>query len=99
MARGSTSGGRWAERAARYAAEQKEIKKLAEEAEHERDAKSAEADHLLHRHHLLADAVALLQVSIALGAVAALTRRPSMWVASMLLGATGAVVFLVQLLR
>ncbi len=87
------------ERAERYAAEQKEIKKLAEEHEHERDAKSAEADHLLHRHHLLADAVALLQVAIALGAVAALTRRPSMWVASMLLGAAGAVVFVVQLLR
>ena len=88
-----------AERAERYATEQKEIKKLAEEDEHERDAKSAEADHLLHRHHLLADAVALLQVTIALGAVAALTRRPSMWVASMLLGATGVVVFVVQLLR
>ena len=99
LSAGKTPPASLAERADRYATEQKEIKKLAEEDEHERDAKSAEADHLLHRHHLLADAVALLQVSIALGAVAALTRRPSMWVASMLLGATGAVVFLVQLLR
>ncbi len=43
------------------------------ELEKERDAKSSEADHLLHRHHRFANAVALFQVSIALGAVAAKT--------------------------
>ena len=79
--------------------DQQEIRKKAEELEKERDAKSLEADHLLERHHLLADAVALLQVAIALGAVAALTRRRIMWFASMLLGAIGVVLFAVQLSR
>src|SRR6476659_673124 len=40
---------------ARYAKEQDEIKKAAEAKEKARDMKSAEADHLLHRHHLFAN--------------------------------------------
>ena len=84
---------------AKEANDQQAIRKKAEELEKERDAKSLEADHLLERHHLLADAVALLQVAIALGAVAALTRRRIMWLASMLLGAIGVVLFAVQLSR
>src|SRR5207253_823348 len=61
----------------------------AKEKEKERDERSTEADHLLHRHHLFADTVALLQVSIALGAVAALTRSRPVWLASMLVGLAG----------
>ena len=84
---------------AKEANDQQEIRKKAEELEKERDVKSLEADHLLERHHLLADAVALLQVGIALGAVAALTRRRVMWLASMALGAIGVILFAVQLSR
>ena len=47
----------------------------------------------MHRHHFFAQSVALLQVAIALGAVAALTRRRSAWIASGLLGLIGAGVF------
>jgi hypothetical protein len=83
----------------RYAAEQKEIEHAAREKEHERDDKSSEADRLLARHHRFATSVALLQVGIALGAVAALTRQRAIWAASGLLGATGAALFLVTLLR
>ncbi|HEX3526232.1 MAG TPA: DUF4337 domain-containing protein [Thermoanaerobaculia bacterium] len=75
----------------RYKDEQKEIDAKAREKEKERDEKSTEADHLLHRHHLFADSVALLQVSIALGAVAALTRSRFAWIASMAVGGTGIV--------
>src|SRR5512143_1037518 len=50
----------------RYIAEQEAIKTAAEAKERERDEKSREADHLLHRHHGFANAVALMQVSIAL---------------------------------
>jgi len=77
------------ERIKKYAEEQAEIKRKAEEKEKERDAKSAEADHLLHQHHIYANAVALFQVSIALGAVAALTRLRLVWAGSMLVGAGG----------
>jgi len=79
--------------AKRYGAEQDGIRREAEAREKERDLRSHEADELRHRHHRFADAVALFQVSIALGAVAALTRIRSVWVASMLIGLAGMVMF------
>jgi hypothetical protein len=84
---------------ARYAKEQEEIKKTAGEKERERDVKSLEADHLLHRHHGFANAVALMQVAIALGAVAALTRLRPIWYGSLLIGAVGIAIFGLRLLR
>jgi hypothetical protein len=82
----------------RYTAEQEEIKTKAEALERERDTKSHEADHLLHQHHGFANAVALFQVAIALGALAALTRNRAVWLASLSLGAVGLGMFVVQLL-
>jgi glucan-binding YG repeat protein len=78
---------------ARYADEQKEAKKKAEELEHLRDEKSKEADELIHHHHHYAFSVALLQVAIALGAVAALTRKRLAWLGSTALGLIGASIF------
>jgi hypothetical protein len=78
-----------AEKVQRYGEEQEAIREKAVERERERDAKETEAAHLLHQHHHFAAAVALFQVSIALGAVAALTRLRLVWVASMLLGLGG----------
>ena len=89
LAIGKPAPPEFAENQKRYKAEQKEIEEKAREKERERDEKSAEADHLLHRHHLFADTVALLQVSIALGAVAALTRSRFAWLASMAVGLGG----------
>jgi hypothetical protein len=83
----------------RYAAEQKDIEHEAREKERERDEKSKEADQLLARHHRFADSVAFIQVSIALGAVAALTRNRLVWMASMALGLIGAGVFIVTFVR
>src|SRR6476469_6990304 len=83
----------------RYAAEQKEIEGAAREKEHERDAKSQEADALLEQHHRFASSVALLQVAIALGAVAALTRQRLIWGGSAILGAAGVGLFLVTIWR
>ncbi len=86
------------EQAKRYAEEQGEIKKAAKEKEEERDAKSREADHLLHRHHRFANAVALFQVSIALGALAALTRNRAVWWGSILVGLSGIPLFILAFL-
>ena len=77
----------------RYADEQVEIRKQAKEFEKQRDEKSSEADHLLHRHHGFANSVAILQVAIALGAVAALGRNKSIWLVSLLAGASGLALF------
>ena len=83
----------------RQDAERKEIETKAREKEKERDEKIAESDHLLHRHHRFANAVAILQVSIALGAVAALTRNRAVWIASLLLGSGGLGLLAVTLIR
>ncbi len=77
----------------RYLDDQRKSKEKAEELEKQRDEKSTEADHLMHHHHFFAQSVALLQVSIALGAVAALTRKRLVWVGSTLLGLIGVGVF------
>ncbi len=83
----------------RYGEEQREIQKVAREKEHERDAKSAEADLLFHRHHGLAISVALFQVAITLGAVAALTRIRLVWIGSLILGLCGSGLLLGAWLR
>jgi hypothetical protein len=83
----------------RYVAEQKDAEKAAREKEHERDEKSREADALLEQHHRFANSVAFIQVSIALGAVAALTRNRLMWFASMSLGIIGAAIFAVTFVK
>jgi uncharacterized protein DUF4337 len=88
----------YGEKVKQYGEQQAEIQKKARELEKERDKRSAEADHLLHRHHRFANAVALFQVSIALGAVAALTRSRLVWFGSVLLGGAAAAVFVATLL-
>ncbi len=89
----------YGEKQKRYGEEQKEIEKKAHEKEKERDEKSREADELLHHHHGYANAVALFQVSIALGAVAALTKNRHVWAASLLLGTAATALFVVTFLR
>lgn len=77
---------------------QGKIKLQAEGFERERDEKSVEADNLLHKHHRFAQSVALLQVAIALGAIAALTRRRLAWWASLALGLGGSGMFIYALI-
>jgi Domain of unknown function (DUF4337) len=86
LAAGKEAPPEFTQAAARYAREQEDIQKEAREKEHVRDEKSAEADRLLVRHHGFANAVALFQIAIALGAVAALTHARSVWFGSLLVG-------------
>jgi Domain of unknown function (DUF4337) len=97
LAAGKEPPAEYDERKERYRAEQKEIEARAREKEKERDEKLVESDHLLHAHHGFANAVAIFQVSIALGAVAALTRSRGVWLGSLLLGAGGLVLLGVTL--
>ena len=98
LAQGKDPPSEYAEKSEHHAAEQREIEAKAREKERERDEKLAESDHLLHAHHGFANAVAIFQVSIALGAVAALTRNRVVWLGSLLLGIGGAVLLGVTLL-
>jgi hypothetical protein len=83
----------YAENARRYGEEQAGISRKAKEKEQARDKKQQEAARLLHKHHVFADAVALFQVSIALGAVAALTRSRVGWFGSLIAGGIGIIFF------
>jgi hypothetical protein len=98
LATGREAPARYSEEQKRYKDEQAEIRKKAEEKEHERDEKSKEADHLLRLHHGFANTVALFQVSIALGAVAALTHIRLVWFGSMGIGLIGLGLFTVAFL-
>ncbi|HYC21636.1 MAG TPA: DUF4337 domain-containing protein [Candidatus Bathyarchaeia archaeon] len=80
----------------RYSAEQTAIQQEAQALERQRDEKDSESNHLLQRHHAFADAVALFQVAIALGAVAALTRIRMLWLASTLIGVAGVGLFVAR---
>ena len=98
LAAGKEPPSEYTEKMERQLAEQKEIEAKAREKEQERDTKLIESDHLLHAHHFYADAVAIFQVAIALGAVAALTRSRLVWLGSLVLGAGGLVLLGVTLL-
>jgi hypothetical protein len=94
LALGKTPPAAFARERQRYAREQAEIARVAHDKEHERDRKSAAADHQMHQHHRFANSVALFQVAIALGAVAALTRVRMVWYGSLAVGVCGAALFL-----
>jgi hypothetical protein len=83
----------------RYAQEQGDIQRKATALERQRDERSRDADRLLEQHHHFATSVALFQIAIALGAIAALTRTPLAWIASLLAGTAGIVAMLLPLLR
>lgn len=93
LAMGKEPPSQYKEKMERYGQEQAEIRNNALEKERERDEKLKESDHLLHKHHGFADAVALFQVSIAMGAVAALTRYRLVWFGSLLAGCAGIAFF------
>ncbi len=97
MVQGKQPPASFAEERQRYAHEQAELQEVARAKERERNEKSSEADELLHHHHRFADSVALFQVAIALGAVAALARYRLIWILSMLLGLSGAALFAIAM--
>jgi Na+/glutamate symporter len=73
----------------RYKAEKSDIKKDAEKLESESEAWDEESDHELHLHHRWAQATTALQVSIALAAIALLTRKDWLKKAMYAMGALG----------
>ena len=75
------------QKAQKYKDEQKTIKEDAE-------VKVASAEHHLHGHEILARAVTLLQVAIAMTAIAVLTRRKRFLLFSVGMGAIGSLFFI-----
>ena len=98
-AAGKSAPPRLAAESARYLAQQDSISRKAKELEHQRDEKSREAEVLLSQHQIYAPAVALLQIAIALGAIAALTGSRFVWFGSMGLGLVAAILLAIPALR
>jgi len=86
------------DRAQHYAAERESLEHDAHTLEHARDEKSRAADHLLSRHDRYAYGVTLLQIAIALGAIAALTHSQRVWFLSLGAGIGGLGFFLTGLI-
>lgn len=84
MSLGGTVNDADREKATKYAAEQSDIQKEAQQKQDE-----AEAD--FHQHEVFARGVTMFQIGIAIAAISALTRRKRYWVVSMILGAGGCV--------
>jgi hypothetical protein len=97
-AAGKTAPARLSEESARYMA-QDSITSKATALEHARDERSREAAVLLSQHEIYAAAVALLQIAIALGAIAALTRYRLVWFGSVALGVIAAVLLAIPIFR
>ena len=98
-AAGKSAPPRLSAETARYTAQQDSIARKATELEHQRDEKSREAEVLLSQHHIYAAAVALLQISIALGAIAALTGSRLVWFGSVGLGVVAAILLAIPMIR
>ena len=98
-AAGKSAPSRLSAEPARYTAQQDSISRKATALEHQRDEKSREAEGLLAQHHAYAAAVALLQISIALGAIAALTGSRFVWFGSVGLGAVATILLAIPILR
>jgi hypothetical protein len=84
---------RWRADGEREQSERTEVRQTAEKEEQEVAVMDGKSEHSLHVHHAFAQSVTIFQVSIALSAIAALTRRRPMWWVSLALGGLGAGLF------
>ena len=79
--------------AERYATEEEEISKNAKELEKEVKEDSERSSESMEHHHRFAYAVTMFQISIALAAVAALSRQKSVWFAGLAVAVMGLIYF------
>jgi hypothetical protein len=77
----------------RYAIEESEISKAAKDLEKEAQDDTKLSANSLEHHHRFAYAVTMFQVSIALAAVAALSRQKAIWLVGLLISALGVLYF------
>ena len=80
--------------AARYASEEEEISRTAKELENEVKEYSERSTGSMEHHHRFAYAVTMFQISIALAAVAALSRQKSVWYTGLIVAVMGFIYFI-----
>jgi hypothetical protein len=79
--------------ARRYEADTKKIETEARRYEEQKNESDERSEALMERHHRFAFSVTLLQIAIALSAIAALTRRRPLWYVGIAVSVAGAVMF------
>jgi hypothetical protein len=79
--------------AVRYGEEEQEISKAATELEKEVKKNTELSDKSMEHHHRFAYSVTMFQISIALAAVAALSRQKAVWFAGLFIGVVGLIYF------
>jgi hypothetical protein len=79
--------------AQRYAGEEEEISKTAKELEKQVKEDSERSNESMEHHHRFAYAVTMFQISIALAAVAALSRQKLVWYAGLIVAVMGFIYF------
>ena len=82
------------DKAQQEAQEQQDISKSAKEFESEVQKSSGQSERSLEHHHQFAYAVTMFHVSIALAAVAALSRQKIVWLVGLMISALGLAYFL-----
>jgi len=80
--------------AERYSREEEEISKTAKELEKEVEEKTERSTESMEHHHRFAYSVTMFQISIALAAVAALSRQKPVWYAGLVVAFAGCIYFL-----
>jgi hypothetical protein len=88
---------RFAADAQRYDGETKKIEDKARELERQVVESNERSKQLMERHHRFAISVTLLQIAIALSAIAALTRRRTLWYTGLGVSVAGVVMFVLGL--
>jgi hypothetical protein len=91
--------GKWRGEAERERSGQKDAKAEAQKEEGLVKEQDEASERCLHLHHRFAISVTIFQVSIAVAAIAALTRRKAMWWVSLVAGVAGAAQFVLGLLH
>jgi uncharacterized protein DUF4337 len=86
---------KWRASSERETEQRLDIRRQADEQQRAVSEMNEQSEHSLHRHHQFAKSVTIFQVSIALAAIAALTRRKAMWWISLAMGLAGAAFFAV----
>jgi hypothetical protein len=80
--------------AERYSKEEEEISKTAKELEKEVGEKTEKSTESMEHHHRFAYSVTMFQISIALAAVAALSRQKPVWYAGLVVALAGCLYFI-----
>lgn len=85
--------GYYKEQLQKYEMDKKEIKLKAEALEAESEKANRESEHLLHPHHILAQAMTLIQIAISLASITVLTRKKWLFFVAAVAAAGGVVMW------